>query len=216
MNSKYTEEQKAFIKANGKGLDDAALAAVFNSYFSTRVPVRSIKSIRYRLGATSGLTPRPDNAGRFKKGGVPSNKGVKRSDYMSEEAQNRCAKTQFKKGHPSLNRREVGSERITKDGYIEIKVAEPNRWKLKHRWVWETEYGKAPKGHKIIMLDGDKTNTELSNLKLVTNAEEGLLNHFNLRHTDKDLTEMGVQIVKVMQARRSAARKLEKPNSVNK
>lgn len=208
MNSKYTEEQKAFIRANGKGLDNAALTAAFNARFLTTFSVSSLTNIRYRLGAKSGLVTRVENAGRFKKGHVSSNKGKKRSEYMSEAGQLICAKTQFKKGHPSLNRREVGSERINVDGYIEIKVAEPNRWKAKHRWLWEKEHGDIPKGHKVIMLDGNRLNVDMSNLRLVTNGEEALLNRLKLRSSNKELTEVGIGIVKISHAGYAAVLKL--------
>ena len=43
----------------------------------------------------------------------------------------------FAKGNVPPNHRPVGSERISKDGYIEVKVAEPNKWRLKQRVVYE-------------------------------------------------------------------------------
>ena len=55
-------------------------------------------------------------AARFQKGSVPLNKGKK----VSPEVYSKIQPTMFKKGHSPVNHREVGSERINKDGYIEI------------------------------------------------------------------------------------------------
>ena len=38
-----------------------------------------------------------------------------------------CERTWFKKGHIPANYRPVGSERVNADGYIEVKVADPNK-----------------------------------------------------------------------------------------
>ena len=65
-------------------------------------------------------------------------------------------RTMFKKGNKPLNHREVGSERINVDGYVEIKVAEPATWKLKQRVVYE-EYHKVKltSNDTIIFLDSN-------------------------------------------------------------
>jgi hypothetical protein len=66
-------------------------------------------------------------AHRFKPGTTPPNKGKK----MSPELYAKCAPTMFKKGRPALNQRPVGSERVNVDGYIEMKIQDPNKWALK-------------------------------------------------------------------------------------
>ena len=73
---------------------------------------------------------------------------------------------------------------ITKDGYLEIKVAEPNKWALKHRIVYEDAYGKIPKGMNLIFADGNKLNLELDNLLLVTDNELLRMNRNNLIKED--------------------------------
>lgn len=78
-----------------------------------------------------------------------------------------CERTWFQKGHIPANYRPVGSERVNADGYIEVKVADPNKWKLKHRVVWESVNGKIPKGSIIIFRDNDKSNTDIDNLLLI-------------------------------------------------
>lgn len=107
-------------------------------------------------------------AHRFQKGAMPANKGKK----MPPELYAKCAPTMFKKGRPSLNLRPVGSERVNRDGYIEVKVMEPNKWALKHRFIWEQCYGPIPKGCNIQFLDGNRQNCSLCNLYLISRADQ--------------------------------------------
>lgn len=72
------------------------------------------------------------------------NKGRKQTEYMSEEQLAKTKATRFKKGHVPKNHKPVGYERITRDGYIEVKTAEPNVFELKHRLVWIEHNGEIP------------------------------------------------------------------------
>jgi hypothetical protein len=107
---------------------------------------------------------------RFSKGHVPANKGLRRPGWSA----GRMKETQFKKGQFSQNRREIGSERVSKDGYLYVKIADfqANRnWKMKHVIVWEEANGPLPKGINIVFKDGDKRNFDLSNLEAISDAE---------------------------------------------
>jgi hypothetical protein len=80
-------------------------------------------------------------------------------------------------------RRPVGYERESKDGYVVIKFKEhpdvplsKDNWKLKHVWVWEREHGPLPEGHSVYFADGDNRNFEPSNLVAVPNRLVGQLN----------------------------------------
>lgn len=105
---------------------------------------------------------------RFKKGQKALNKGKK----MTPEMYAKCKATMFKKGNTPKNHREVGSERISKDGYIEIKVAEPNKWRLKHRLLWEQTNGKIPRGYNIQFKNKNKTDLRLENLYIISREEQ--------------------------------------------
>lgn len=102
-------------------------------------------------------------AHQFRKGHVPPNKGKK----VSPELYAKMQPTMFKKGRPSLNHREVGSERVNVDGYIEVKVAEPNKWRLKNRVVWEQANGPIPPGHNVQFRNGNRLDCRLENLYLI-------------------------------------------------
>ena len=142
----------------------------------------------YRNNISSGKT------GRFEKGHIPNSKGQK----MSKEQYEKCKPTMFKKGHIPKNHREIGSERITKDGYIEIKIKEPNLWVLKHRLIYEEHYGKIPAGYSVIFGDGDKLNCNIDNLILVSRSELLLMNRNKLIKKDSSLTKTGLNIAKLL------------------
>lgn len=121
-------------------------------------------------------------ATRFKKGNVPQNKGKR----MSPETYSRVARTMFKKGHTPVNHREVGSERVNVDGYIEIKVAEPNRWRLKHRVIWEEANGEIPKGHNIQFKNHNPLDCVIENLYLISRADQmSKENSFHARYPEE-------------------------------
>lgn len=110
-------------------------------------------------------------SGQFVPGQVSHNKGKK----MPFNANS--AKTQFKKGQQPHNTKFLGHENVTKDGYVEISVAEPNphtgfdrRYVLKHRHVWEQANGPLPQGMCLKCLGGDKTNTDPSNWEVIPRA----------------------------------------------
>lgn len=107
-------------------------------------------------------------ASRFQKGNVPFNKGRK----MSPEQYARCSATMFKKGGTPSNHREVGSERVNVDGYIEVKVAEPNKWRPKHRVVWEQHHGAIPRGCNVQFKDHNPLHCTIDNLYLISRTDQ--------------------------------------------
>lgn len=107
-------------------------------------------------------------AHRFKKGSVPPNKGKK----MSPEVYEKVKETMFKKGNSPVNHREVGSERINVDGYIETKVAEPNVWRLKHRIIWEQHNGVIPAGYNVQFKNHNTQDCRIENLYIISKAEQ--------------------------------------------
>ena len=123
---------------------------------------------RIRLAGKLGTNHPNAVAHRFKKGSVPPNKGKK----MSPEVYEKLKETMFKKGNSPVNHREVGSERINVDGYIEIKVAEPNRWKLKHRIIWEQVNGEIPKGYNVQFKNHNTQDCRIENLYIISHAEQ--------------------------------------------
>ena len=119
------------------------------------------------------------NAGQFKKGNVPHNKG-KRNWWKPVHV--------FEKGNLPHSYRPIGSERISaKDGYIYVKVADPCEWRLKSHIVWEQHNGKIPKSCLIRYLDNNNQNTDIDNLICVTQCENAILNKIKFAEEPAEL-----------------------------
>ena len=158
------EDPKVFPKDIAKMLG-RALQQVYNKArtMGLKAPLE-----RIRLAGKLGTNHPNAVTHRFKKGSVPPNKGKK----MSPEVYEKVKETMFKKGNSPVNHREVGSERINVDGYIEIKVAEPNRWKLKHRIIWEQVNGEIPKGYNVQFKNHNRQDCRIENLYLICRADQ--------------------------------------------
>lgn len=133
------------------------------------------KSAAYLATPDSGRLMRGSDvgfSGRFVAGGRAWNKGMKGLDIGGKE-------TRFKKGHrggrAAENYKPIGTERISKDGYVQRKVNDDlplqARWKFVHTLVWEAANGPVPPGHAITFLDGNRKNTALENLQIVKRAD---------------------------------------------
>ena len=107
-------------------------------------------------------------ATRFQKGSVPLNKGKK----VSPEVYSKIQPTMFKKGRTPVNHRDVGAERVNVNGYIEIKVSEPNTWRLKHRVMWEQVNGAIPNGYNVQFKNHNPLDCRIENLYLISKAEQ--------------------------------------------
>lgn len=107
-------------------------------------------------------------ATRFQKGSVPLNKGKK----VSPEVYSKIQPTMFKKGSTPVNHRDVGAERVNVYGYIEIKVSEPNTWRLKHRVMWEQVNGTIPMGYNVQFKNHNPLDCRIENLYLISKADQ--------------------------------------------
>ena len=136
----------------------------------SRASVLGLKSSPEKLSRAGRKTCNSPNsiATRFKKGSIPRNKGKK----MPPEVYAILSRTMFRKGQRTWNHREVGSERVNADGYIEIKVAEPSKWRLKHRYVWEQAHGPIPPSHNVQFRDHNPLDCRLENLYLISKAAQ--------------------------------------------
>lgn len=209
---KYTEEEHNFLRAFIPGHTYKEIVAEYNKTFSEPITEMRVKGYMANHKINNGLT------GRFKKGHIPANKGTHPLSV------GRMSETQYKKGNLPHNTKPVGYERITKDGYIEVKVKmRPSNPKcndnfvLKHRLVWEEAYGPIPEGHNVIFLDGNKMNVELENLALVDKEEHLQMTRQNLRTENAELTKTGVLIAKascaVQNKKKGIKNKNEKRNN---
>lgn len=149
------------------------------------------KSPEYMASANSGRVQHGQNdprmkATQFKSGQKAWNEGVKGICGTHEN----CRRTQFKKGDPVQGRHNyqpIGSERLSKDGYVERKITDDQsivparRWVGVHRLVWEAANGPVPRGHVVCFRPGCKTaeadKITLETLELVSRKELARRNH---------------------------------------
>lgn len=182
----WSNEEKEYLTEITPGHHYTEIQELVNQKFKLDLTLNQIKGAVSRYRLNTGFT------GRFEKGHIPVNKGLKGVCAKGSE------KTWFKKGHEPVNHREVGSERITKDGYVEVKIAEPDKWRLKHLAIWEQQNGPIPPKHALIFADGDKTNISIDNLLLVTREQLLTMNRNKLIKNNLEATKTGVLIAKVL------------------
>lgn len=181
---KYTPEQKEFMKAFVPGHSHKEIMEAFNHKFETDIKVGQVKSYIGNNKLNTGRT------GSFPKGHVPANKGKKGIGGWPE--------THFKKGHMPYNYLPVGTELKKCDGYVYVKIADPNKWKQKHIIIWEAANGAVPDKHRIIFADGDRSNVCLENLLMVTRRELLVMNRGKLIKKDKELTKTGLLVANII------------------
>jgi len=171
------------------------------------ITVDNIKSLCTRKGWQTGRD------GRFRPGQISWNKG-KKMPYNANSA-----RTQFKKGNLPHNTKYLGHERLTKDGFIEISVAEKNRhtgferrYVLKHKHEWEKKNGPVPKGMCLKALDGNRLNADPDNWELIPRSMLLLMNRdsrLNYQTAEASIRPTILAIARLRNARFRQSKKLQ-------
>ncbi len=176
----WTTEQKEWLRRHYPEMSRKELLAEFNRVFNETRKFTAMVGCLKNHKITSG------RSGRFEPGHVPWTKGKKGVTGPNSGS--------FKPGHLPHNHKPLWSERVNRDGYIEISVPEknpytgsPTRYKPKHVWIWEQAHGPRPKGHVVIFLDGDNRNFSLDNLGLVSQSVLLHLNQHNYKEAPAEL-----------------------------
>ena len=181
----WTKEMADFVIANNKGKTPKEMAELVSKTFHKKINDKQIKAIRGRLKIDSGLT------GHFTKDDPRCFHPQKGYHAPGSE------KTWFKKGHTPWNHAKVGDEAWTTDGYLKVKIAEPNKWEFKHVLEWEKAHGPKPEGKMITFLNGDHADCSPDNLALITNEINGILNHEGMRSSDAQITSTAITLAKL-------------------
>jgi len=181
----WSDEEKKYLSQITPGRHYREIHEMMNDKFEYQFTYSQVITAIKRYNLKTGFS------GKFEKGHIPANKGTK--GIMKPN------KTSFQKGSTPKNHREVGSERITINGYTEIKVSEPNKWRLKHRVMYE-KYHNVQLNPKqlIIFADKDKSNMSKENLLLVDNSQLLVLNHNKLINEEAELTKVGVNVANLI------------------
>lgn len=173
----YSAEEMAWLEDN-RLLPIADYYAGFAAAFERAdVTAINLHSLRKRKGWKTGRT------GQFVKGQAPLNKGKRCAPGQGGRHPN-AQRTHFKpgvrQGIAGSLYKPIGTERVSREGYRERKIHDgmplQSRWRAVHLIEWETANGPIPKGHCLKCLDGDRSNTDPSNWKLIA---RGLLPRLN-------------------------------------
>ena len=173
MRRKWTEEEDAVLRGRYGTIPAEEIAgqlqrSVRSVYGRAQLlGLRCPESYRSEAGKKGSASPEAVSH-RFMKGHISANRGKK----MSPEVYVKCSSTMFRKGNIPVNTKPVGSERLTKDGYMAVKTAEPNVWKLKHRLIWEQVHGPIPEGSNVQFRNGNRQDIRIENLYLISRAEQ--------------------------------------------
>lgn len=205
--TKWPQGMYEFIKENSWGVASKEMDDMVNEKFGTDFTPSQMKSFRQRHGIKSGVT------GWFQRGRAPGTKG-KTIEEICKHDPEKLAKvkaTQFKKGHKPKNEMPVGTIAVTVDGYLirkrQATGTQWKRWEFLHRAVWEEHNGPIPDGMIVTFKDGNKQNCDIDNLMLITRGEHASLVKLGLRSQDPDLTEAGLNLIRLKNAVKDARKK---------
>lgn len=177
----WTEAEKAVVRARFPHEPTRVVAQALGRRESQvsqcALRLRLKKTADYLASPAACRLRRGDDTGaatRFKAGEKPWNAGK-----QGWQAGGRSIETQFKPGHRGGRAAEryqpIGAERVTKDGIRQRKINDDlplqARWKAVHALNWEAAHGPIPKGYLVVFRDGDRTNTALENLELISRIE---------------------------------------------
>ncbi len=171
------------------GHTEAEIRAAFNESFGIALTEANIGNFKHKYKIKSGT-----HGGQFRKGQKAHNKGQK----VSREVYEKMAPTMFKTGNIPNNYRPIGSERIDRDGYVMVKVADPKSWRFKQRVLYEQYHGvKLEKSDVVLFLDGNKQNFSKDNLVKLTRAELAKLNQDVKLRDNPEMNLTAVMIAKL-------------------
>ena len=186
----FSNDQRDWVTVNYPKMPLRELTAAFNATFGTEKTECQLRAFTRNHKILSGRT------GQFKAGEKSWNAGIK-----GWCAGGNSISTRFKPGETPKNHRPVGSERVNVDGYIEVKVSEPNKWRLKQRVTWEQHHGPLKDGELVWFRDNDRLNCEIDNLMVVTRAQHAVVNKMGLHGATGDLKTTSVLIADLSMAR---------------
>lgn len=198
---RWTDERKAWFRAYCPGHTESEISAEHERVFGTPLSEGQIGNAKTKLGVRSGT-----HGGRFQKGCA----GGFASDEHRRKFTEAGRATRFKQGevhgYAAKMMRPVGTERVNKDGYVEVKVPEglqerPNsNFRLKHRVVYEQAHGAIPDGCNVVFADGDKRNFDPSNLVAVPRSLWSIICRSHIDFYDAESLQVAMNVARLDRA----------------
>ena len=207
----YTEDQIEYLKEIALNKTNKEITRMFNEKFNLNKTITSIIGIKSRQGIYSYTRVYTEEQLDYLKSISKGKTHKEITELFNKEFKDNRTETgiksimfekgillsddgRFKKGNRPKNTLPIGTEIMREDGYLYVKIAEPNKWKQKHRIIYEKYHGKIPAKHVVLFGDGDRMNFDIGNLILASKAQVLQLNRYELIQEDADLTKMGLVI----------------------
>ena len=188
---RYTKEEKNWLNANIPGKTSKETVKAFRKKFGKEISPSQVSSYRKNNKIPCGVS------GAFQKGHITHNKGKKVTDEERAKWGEKYKANLFKKGNIPFNKQEVGCV-IRKNGNEFIKVANPSKWMLRSRYVWQQHYNEILSSKDLIIhLDGDGFNNSIENLEKVTKQELLQINKSNAIKSNPELTKVAIAEVRL-------------------
>ena len=125
--------------------------------------------IAERARAAMADPSHPARRTQWQTGNAPYNKG------KPHPARGRTLETMFQPGHRPHTWMPIGSDRTSKEGYLQRKTADTGCTRRDyvaiHHLVWRMHGRTVPAGYALCFIDGDKRNFDINNLELVHRSE---------------------------------------------
>ena len=125
--------------------------------------------IAERARAAMADPSHPARRTQWQTGNAPYNKG------KPHPARDRTLETMFQPGHRPHTWMPIGSDRTSKEGYLQRKTADTGVTRRDyvaiHHLVWRMHGHTVPQGYALCFIDGDKRNFDINNLELVHRSE---------------------------------------------
>ena len=214
--SLWTDERREWFVVFVPGHTEREISAEHERLFGFPLRESQIGNAKAKFGVKSGT-----HGGRFEKGNVPATKGRPWSEWMPPESAECARRTQFKPGQLNGISKELDhgrlGERVTKDGYREIRVDPRKQPHTMSRWIplgalnWMRANGRDwPDDHKALHIDGDPLNDDADNIMpvpidlwpLVMGAVPG-----QMPWHDRETLEVAIAYARVTRARVDAERR---------
>jgi hypothetical protein len=204
---RYTSEEKEFLKKIVKGRSYKEITTLFNECFGADLTFSQIEGAMDYLGLHNGKHRHytPDNI-QFLKENITGRCYAELTKLFNEHfgltvSQKKithiCDFYGLYNRRKDAQNRPIGSERLNRNGYVDVKIAFPSVWKPKHYVVWEKEYGKIPNGYMLMFADSNRSNCSLDNLLQVSYQELSRMNRFGLISSDPELTKASLLFVRL-------------------
>ena len=193
----WSPEMVAWLRRHRADDVASVITKRLNARFGTAFTVEQVKAAtqRHRIRASTD--------GKIRAGNVPWNKGIR------FEAGGRSPEMRFRPGNEPQTTLPIWSVVQEPDGYWKMKVRDDSPsgfarrdWEYLHRLTWIAVHGPVPKGHCVVMIDGDQDHClDIANLACISRGELARLNKMGWHKLrDPALRRSAIELVRLQNA----------------